>query len=53
MFRKYYENPVKLSCMNKEKTETACSCFEEMNMYVLQKKMQKMYNIYASFNFLI
>ena len=31
MFQKYYKNTVKLSCMNKEKTMTAGSCFKKIN----------------------
>ena len=31
MFRKYHKNLIKLSCMNKEKTVTACSYFEKIN----------------------
>ena len=49
MFQKYYKNTVKLSCMNKEKTMTAGSCFKKINK--VYKKVQNIYYICGSFNF--
>ena len=49
MFRKYYKNTVKLSCMKKEKTVTAGSCFKNINK--VYKKVQNINYLCASFNF--
>ena len=41
MFRKYNKNPVELSCINKEKTVTACSCCKKENkVYKKGKKFK-------------
>ena len=45
MFQKYYKNTVKLSCMNKEKTMTAGSCFKKINK--VYKKKCKIFITYV------